>query len=193
MLQWRKLHSRRVIVWTVIWIVFGGVNLSKATTYYVAPDGKDNSDGRSMDHPWQTLARASGASLQGGDELLLRRGGAWREFFTVPADGDPDRPVIVGAYGQGNRPCIDGGSPIDPSKFAAADSPGVFRAGRSQIDNRLERSGPAAHRGQITRGNLPERGKLLVRWGLAFRPPGLRRPFAIGSCFLRNSRKTGVH
>lgn len=135
MLRWWKLPSRPATVWIVIWVLLAGAGIAGATTYYIAPDGNDGGDGQSPDRPWQTLARASAASLGGGDELLLRRGGVWRESFTLTADGDPGRPIVIGAYGRGDRPCIDGGDPIDPSKFARTDSPDVFRA---PVDRELE-------------------------------------------------------
>jgi parallel beta-helix repeat protein len=135
MSRWSKLQSRPAFIWIALLTCLAGARVTWATTYYIAPDGNDLADGKSPDHPWQTLLRASAQSLAGGDELLLRRGGVWRETFTITSDGDPARPIIFSAYGQGERPCIDGGDPIDPSKFARTDSVSVFRA---PVDFKLE-------------------------------------------------------
>jgi parallel beta-helix repeat protein len=135
MLRWPKLHSRPSLLFTALWTCLAAAKIASATTYYVSPDGNDIADGKSPDHPWQTLVRASAASLVGGDQLLLHRGGVWRETFTPTSNGDPTHPIVIAAYGQGDRPRIDGADPIDPSKFTPTDSPGLFRA---EVDRKLE-------------------------------------------------------
>ena len=130
MSRWPKLQSRPLLIWIAILISLTSARIASAATYYIAPDGNDIADGKSPDHPWQTLVRASAQSLKGGDQLLLRRNGVWHETFTMASDGDPAMPIIISAYGQGDRPRIDGADPIDPSKFTATDSPGVFHGPR---------------------------------------------------------------
>ena len=80
-----------------------------ATSYYFSPDGHDTSDGRSPGHAWKSLRQVQSAGLKGGDEVLLRRGGVWREILTVPADGSAGNSIVIRAYGDGDPPCIDGG------------------------------------------------------------------------------------
>jgi parallel beta-helix repeat protein len=132
-MAWKNRLRWRVTI--LICFVFTRSTVIRATTYFVAQGGSDIADGKSPDHPWQTLVRASAAPLKGDDEVLLRRGGVWHETLTLTASGKPNHPIIFGAYGQGNRPCIDGGDQIASAKFSAADSPNVYRA---ELDRKLE-------------------------------------------------------
>jgi len=101
---------------------------TSAAAYYFSPTGNDASDGKSPGHAWKNLGKASSAGLMPDDQLLLQRSGVWRETLTIPADGTLGHPIVVSAFGEGDRPCIDGADPIDSSKFKPADSPGVFVA-----------------------------------------------------------------
>jgi hypothetical protein len=111
----------------VLCLMYGVESVASATTFYVAPDGNDSADGRSAANPWRTLARAA-SGLVAGDEMLLQRNGVWHESLTLKADGEPRRPILIGAYGVGARPCIDGGDIIKPSTFGASGAAGSFLA-----------------------------------------------------------------
>lgn len=63
-------------------------------------------EARGDDGPWQTLAKASRA-YQPGDVILLRRGDTWDEELRPQGEGTPDRPITIGAYGEGKKPVID--------------------------------------------------------------------------------------
>ncbi|MCL1632720.1 right-handed parallel beta-helix repeat-containing protein [Sporolactobacillus sp. CPB3-1] len=81
-----------------------------AVTYYVDPSGDDRADGKSPRTAWKTLEKASSVSLHPGDRLLLKAGGVWNdENLTVQnARGTRKRPILVGSYGKGKKPVING-------------------------------------------------------------------------------------
>lgn len=81
--------------------------------FYVDPAGSDTADGQTPATAFRTLSKLQ-ASLPAGKTAALKRGGRWRETFTIPADG-----VTISAYGPNpsldadgyvtNAPVIDGG------------------------------------------------------------------------------------
>ena len=81
-------------------------------TYYVdSARGSDEDAGTSPGRPWRTLAPASSAPLGPGARLLLRRGSRWTDELRLAQSGSRERPIVVGAYGAGERPLITGSSP----------------------------------------------------------------------------------
>ncbi|MAG55462.1 MAG: hypothetical protein CMJ83_04145 [Planctomycetes bacterium] len=84
---------------------------AQGVSYYVsASAGNDLNAGTSPAAPWQSLARASNAPLLPGDRVLLRADDTWAGEFVVGWSGSPTDPIIVGRYGVGAPPVIDGGS-----------------------------------------------------------------------------------
>jgi hypothetical protein len=81
----------------------------RPTTYYVdALRGNDEAGGTTTAKAWKTLARASQQHLQAGDRLLLRRGQVFHGELNVTGHGNARQRVLVGAYGQGDMPRIEG-------------------------------------------------------------------------------------
>ncbi|MBD2752299.1 NPCBM/NEW2 domain-containing protein [Spirosoma sp. BT704] len=80
--------------------------------YYVAANGNDSNSGRSTDAPYQSLAKISSLSLQPGDQVLLRRGDTFRGTLHIRQSGSSGNPIVVDAYGSGNKPIIAGSSQI---------------------------------------------------------------------------------
>lgn len=83
------------------------------TTYYVdSKDGNDNNDGTSPEQAWQNLTKVTEENLQlgAGDKLLLKAGSTWngQKLFIHDASGDEGNPVIIGKYGEGENPIING-------------------------------------------------------------------------------------
>ena len=72
-----------------------------------APDGGDGT----YDRPWNTLAQASTVALDPGARLLLRRGTVCAGTLAPVGSGTAEAPVVVGAYGSGPRPRIEGAGP----------------------------------------------------------------------------------
>jgi hypothetical protein len=62
----------------------------------------------SRGRPWSTLERASAAWLRPGARLLIRRGTECAGVLAPHGSGSHGRPAIIGAYGSGPRPRIEG-------------------------------------------------------------------------------------
>lgn len=88
------------------------VSSSGQTTYYVASSGSDNNSGRSADSPFQTLNKVNSLTLQPGDNLLFRRGDTFRGSLVIRQSGSSGSPIVIDAYGSGNKPSIAGSVPV---------------------------------------------------------------------------------
>jgi hypothetical protein len=80
-------------------------------TIYVSNDGDDGNDGLSEDAPLATLEAARGMMRQGSsDWVLLRRGDTFSQTrFREELNGEsPEHPMVLGAYGEGPRPVVEG-------------------------------------------------------------------------------------
>ena len=81
-------------------------------TYYVdAENGDDNNDGTSPETAWKSLEKASSIrQLKEGGSILLKAGSVWNgEQLTVKnALGTEENPVVIGSYGEGAKPVING-------------------------------------------------------------------------------------
>jgi hypothetical protein len=80
-------------------------------TYYVdSQAGNDAYTGQSPSQAWRSLARAQAASLHGGDRLLLHRGSSWQAELDLAGHGTASRALVVGSYGDGPPPLVEGSS-----------------------------------------------------------------------------------
>ncbi|GLW09646.1 hypothetical protein Misp01_47750 [Microtetraspora sp. NBRC 13810] len=78
--------------------------------YYVnSESGDDSATGTAPDTAWRTLDQVNATVFQPGDSLLLRRGSAWHGVLRPQGSGTAGDPIVVGAYGTGARPVINGG------------------------------------------------------------------------------------
>lgn len=67
----------------------------------------------SADHPYTTLAEVNALALQPGDALLFARGTTCTGTLSPHGSGSADAPIVVGAYGDGAAPVIDGAGAHD--------------------------------------------------------------------------------
>jgi len=88
-----------------------------ARTYYISStSGNDNNDGQSPEKAWKNLSNiflksTSKDPFQPGDNILLKRGDLWDGQIWLQASGTAQRPITLGAYGQGPKPLIYGDDP----------------------------------------------------------------------------------
>ncbi len=106
------LSNRRMpfflCILTLLFISLAGHSAFAQTTYYVASNGNDANDGRSMATPFQTLAKVNALSLRAGDVILFRRGDTFRGTLSIRQSGTADKPIVINAYWSGNKPVIAG-------------------------------------------------------------------------------------
>jgi hypothetical protein len=81
---------------------------SHATTYYVATNGNNANNGTSTTTAFQTIAKINSLTLSAGDQVLFRRGDIFRGQLNIAQSGTAAQPIMIDAYGTGNKPVISG-------------------------------------------------------------------------------------
>ena len=80
--------------------------------YYVdAENGNDDNNGTSPETAWKTLTKASSIrKLTAGGKILLKAGCTWNgeQLLVKNAEGTAENPVVIGSYGEGAKPVING-------------------------------------------------------------------------------------
>jgi len=85
-------------------------------TYFVdASGGNDANNGLSENTPWRTFANINNKSFSPGDSILLRRGRAWTGTIELNGSGAPGDPIVLGSYGTGAKPIVNGNGRTDCS------------------------------------------------------------------------------
>lgn len=82
---------------------------------YVSNEGDDDNDGLSPDDAIATLSHGMSLVRDGEhDFLLLRRGDRWRDehLRRFPSGADAAHPMVIGAYGDGERPTVEISAPF---------------------------------------------------------------------------------
>lgn len=77
--------------------------------YYIDSEaGNDENTGDSESSAWKTFGNINRVVLQSGNQILLKRGSAWTGQLSPKGAGTPTNPIVLGAYGEGDKPLIDG-------------------------------------------------------------------------------------
>ena len=86
-----------------------GLSVS-AATYYISSAGSDAANGTSASTPWKTIGKVNAAfsSFKPGDRILFRRGDTFYGTLKITASGVSGNPIVIGAYGSGEKPVITG-------------------------------------------------------------------------------------
>jgi uncharacterized repeat protein (TIGR02543 family) len=81
-----------------------------ATNYYVSAAGNNAGNGLTPATAWQTISKvnAAFATMAAGDSILFRRGDTFYGAIIVNKSGASSRPIVISAYGTGNKPVISG-------------------------------------------------------------------------------------
>lgn len=102
----------------ILLAIFCAASAAASTNYYIdSSGGNDGNTGASPQLAWRTLGALSRRPFQPGDQILLRRGGLWREELTIASSGKAGAPIRVNAYGEGPLPIISGADLIDPRNW----------------------------------------------------------------------------
>ena len=76
-------------------------------TYYIdSISGDDSSLGTSSDKAWKTTANVASLELKAGDRVLFKRGGTYDCTLTLKCSGTEENPIVISAYGEGERPLL---------------------------------------------------------------------------------------
>ena len=86
---------------------------ANAASYYIDSEGgNDSNTGFSPAQAWKTLDAVNGKSFQPGNQILFKAGTRYTGQLALKGSGamigDKAQPIIVGMYGQGPKPRIDG-------------------------------------------------------------------------------------
>lgn len=93
-----------------ITIVFAVVSLhvnSQSKTYFISPDGNDNSSGLSQKAAWRSLEKVNQTTFQPGDQILFQSGGVWYGQLHPKGSGIKDKPILLSNYGGNEKPVIN--------------------------------------------------------------------------------------
>src|SRR3954447_26306731 len=90
---------------------FVNVSTKGANYYFSASQGDDSrtaTQAQNPNTPWKTLSKLNSffASLKPGDSVLFKRDDTFFGSITIAVSGTSSAPIILGAYGSGNRPII---------------------------------------------------------------------------------------
>lgn len=121
--QKNKIFSFILLI-GAIYVLTGTPDTASAsgTTYYISNVGCSNSyDGTETTHttgttgPWCDFANVNNQSFNPGDQILLERGSSWTasadgKMLILDGSGTSTDWIIVGAYGSGAAPLLDGDS-----------------------------------------------------------------------------------
>lgn len=73
--------------------------------YYIdSQDGSDFNNGYSVNHPIQSLEKASQLHLQPGDSILFKRGSDFDGYLRIESSGDYGKNIVLASYGDKNQP-----------------------------------------------------------------------------------------
>ncbi len=91
--------------------LFGRAAEPRTETFYLdAANGSDLNSGLSSNQAWQTFARLNLETFGPGAQILFRRGDVFTGRWVFKGSGTPSNPIIVGAYGAGAKPLLQGGT-----------------------------------------------------------------------------------
>ena len=81
-------------------------------TYYVSNSrGNDDNDGLSEKKPFRSFDPINKLTLKPGDKILLKSGDEWADNLIVRCRATEEQPLVIGAYGKGDKPFIKGEKP----------------------------------------------------------------------------------
>jgi len=108
-----NMMMRKLIGIFFLKIIISSVN-ADATTYFVSStngdDSRTSAQAQNSSTPWKTIDKLNSifSSLQPGDQVLFKRGDVFYGSINMSKSGTAGSPIVLGAYGSGNKPVISG-------------------------------------------------------------------------------------
>lgn len=115
----RSLNVWRLVKVLLLLLIYNSFAFSQKNYYISSSEGNDNNDGLSPASSWKTIDKlnASWAIIKPGDSILFKRGDVFAPPNTsggsnglirppVNFSGEPNKYIVIGAYGTGPKPII---------------------------------------------------------------------------------------
>lgn len=95
--------------------------LNAQTNYYVDDVAGDDSNlGTNEASAFRSIEKLNAQSFNPGDSILFKRGGEWTGTLKPKGNGEADKRIVIGAYGEGELPIIDAEGKKDDGDFMSA-------------------------------------------------------------------------
>ncbi|WP_316811337.1 hypothetical protein [Pedobacter heparinus] len=85
-----------------------GINLVTTTYYVDNVNGNDSNNGTSTTTAWKNISKVNSVTFLPGNQILFKAGGSWTNRLRPLGSGTSGSPIVIGSYGSGNRPKING-------------------------------------------------------------------------------------
>ncbi|MXV51276.1 hypothetical protein GS399_09875 [Pedobacter sp. HMF7647] len=86
--------------------------------YYVDNvSGNDSNNGTSATTAWKTVGKVNSVTFKPGNRILFKAGGSWTRQLRPKGSGNSGSPIIIGRYGSGNKPKINGAGVADGALY----------------------------------------------------------------------------
>ncbi len=114
-------------------LLFLGVQVAGARTYYVSLSGSDDNDGTAPNKPWRTVSYAA-TQAKPGDTVHIQGGNYGRDAVVIKNSGIAGQPIVFQGYKDipGDTPGADG-MPLLDGNYEKANENGIFIARKSYI------------------------------------------------------------
>ena len=113
---------------------------SSATNYYFSSssgnDSYSSTQAQNQATPWKSIAKLNSlfSSLAAGDVIYFKRGDVFYGSIKVTKSGSSSSPIVISAYGSGNKPIISGFTTITSWSLLRT---GVYQANIPAVSNSL--------------------------------------------------------
>ncbi len=88
------------------------IDSARATNYYFSAgsgnDSRTSTQAKNPSTPWKTISKLNSffSNLKPGDQVLFKRGETFYGSITLGRSGKAGSPIVIGAYGTGEKPVI---------------------------------------------------------------------------------------
>ena len=86
---------------------------SRQTYFIDSESGNDNNSGAAPHEAWKSLDKVNGTLFQPGDSVLFAANSVFTGRLKPNGSGTLEAPIVIGMYGNGNRPRIDAEGQFD--------------------------------------------------------------------------------
>lgn len=92
----------------------GSQDSLSGTVYYIdSVAGDDSNPGTTESQPWKSIDKVNSSTYLPGDRILFKAGSVWENTTLSPkGSGEEGKPIIIGAYGSGEKPRLEGNAEI---------------------------------------------------------------------------------